>query len=224
MSFLKSSIGRKILMALTGLALVGFVVAHMVGNLQIFIGQKVFNDYAAMLKGMPAVLWPARLGLLAFVFIHVATAISLSRQNQNARPKAYRAQTTVQASAASRYMFHSGIIILVFIGIHLAHFTLGYLQPEFYEIQDQMGRHDVYSMVIHGFQTVPFSIFYIVAMICLGSHLSHAMASMFQTVGISGPSLTPKIEVAVKGLTALIVLGYISIPVSVLVGLIGLPQ
>lgn len=224
MSFLKSSIGRKITMAITGLGLVGFVVAHMVGNLQIFIGQKVFNDYAALLKGMPAVLWPARIGLLAFVLIHIATAISLSRQNQNARPKGYRAQNTVQASAASRYMLHSGIIILIFIGLHLAHFTLGYLQPEFYELKDSLGRHDVYSMVIHGFQTVPYAIFYIIAMICLGSHLSHATASMFQTIGISGPSLTPMIESAAKGISALIVLGYISIPVSVLVGLIGLPK
>jgi len=211
-------------MAVTGLGLIGFVVIHMLGNLQIFIGQQAFNDYAALLKSMPAFLWPARIGLLAIVFVHVASAISLSRQNMSARPKSYRTQSTVQASGASRYMLHSGIIILVFIAIHLAHFTMGCLQPEFYALKDELGRHDVYSMVINGFLTVPYSIFYIIAMICLGLHLSHAVSSMFQTLGIYGPKLSPCIDKAAKAFALIIVIGYSAVPASVLLGITALPD
>jgi succinate dehydrogenase / fumarate reductase cytochrome b subunit len=223
MSFLKSSIGRKIIMALTGLALVGFVFVHMLGNLQIFIGQKTFNDYAELLQSLGGLLWVARGSMIVFIVAHIAAALSLSKQNLEARPKAYRVQETREASVPSKYMLHTGILLIGFIILHLLHFTLGALQPEYYHLLDPQGRHDVYSMVIYGFQTVPYSIVYIVAMIFLGVHLAHAISSMFQTVGIHGPKITPCLEKLAKGISTFIVIGYIAIPVSVLSGVISLP-
>ena len=114
------------------------------------------------------------------------------------------------------------MIILLFIVIHLLHFTLGVLQPQYYNLPpDSLGRHDVYTMVIYGFQSAPYAIGYIIAMLCIGLHLSHATSSMFHTIGISGPKITPLIKKASAGLAAIIVIGYISIPLAVLSGVIG---
>jgi succinate dehydrogenase / fumarate reductase cytochrome b subunit len=210
-------------MALTGFGLIGFVVAHLLGNLQVFAGQEVFNAYAAFLKSLGPMLWVARLGLLAIFFLHVATAISLWRTNSAARPESYRRESTVRASAESLYMMQSGTVVLIFVIIHLLHFTLGKLQPEFYHLTDAQGRHDVYSMLVHGFLNKGYVLVYVVAMTMLGFHLRHAMSSMFQTLGITGPRLTPVIQGAAKGLSLAIVLGYISIPLAVQAGFIVLP-
>ena len=119
-------------------------------------------------------------------------------------------------------MAQSGAVILLFIIIHLAHFTLGYLQPEYFNLPpDSAGRHDVYSMVIYGFQTPMYAIFYILCMIGLGFHLSHATSSMFQTIGVSGPNITPLIKKSATAMSVAIVIGYISIPLAVLGGFIG---
>ena len=211
-------------MALTGVGLIGFVLGHLLGNLQVFAGQDVFNAYAAFLKGLGPMLWVMRLGILAFVVIHIATAISLWKDNSAARPESYKKEETVQASFASLYMMQSGMVLLIFIIIHLLHFTLGVMQPEFFSLLDPQGRHDVYSMLIHGFQTKGYSLIYIVAMILLALHLRHAMASLFQTLGINGPRITPVIEKGAIALSTIIAVGYISIPLAVLLGIIGLPS
>lgn len=222
MSFIKSSIAKKIIMALTGAGLVLFIIAHLLGNLQIFIGQDKFNEYAALLKGLGPLLWVARLGLIAIVVSHVIAAISLAKLNSNAKPIGYKVKNKHKASTASMYMFHSGMIILIFIIVHLLHFTLGYLQPQYFNLPpDSHGRHDVYTMVIYGFQSAPYAIGYVIAIVCLGFHLSHATSSMFQTVGISGPKITPLIKKAAAALAVAIVIGYISIPLAVLGGFIG---
>ena len=208
-------------MAITGVGLVGFVITHLLGNLQIFIGPDKFNTYAAFLQSLGSALWIARLGLIAMVVIHVATAIALAKENRAAKPVGYRVNTKYQASTASLYMFHSGCVILAFVVIHLLHFTLGKMQPEFAHLVDAQGRHDVYSMVIYGFQNPVYAVGYIIAMLCLGLHLSHAMSSMFQTIGISGPKITPCIKRAAQGLAILIVTGYISIPLCVMSGCLG---
>lgn len=221
MNFFKSSIGKKILMAVTGLAMVGFIVAHLLGNLQIFISPDKFNTYAAFLKSLGEILWIARLGLIAMVVVHVTTAIALVKENNAAKPIGYRVASKYQATTASLYMFHSGMILLLFIAIHLLHFTLGVVQPQFANLFDSQGRHDVYSMVIYGFQSLPYAIFYIIAMLCLGLHLSHAISSMFQTIGISGPKITPLLKKASQALSIIIVTGYISIPLAVISGQLG---
>ncbi len=209
-------------MALTGAGLILFVIAHLLGNLQIFIGQDKFNEYAAFLKGLGGLLWVARIGLIGILFGHVASAICLAKQNSDAKPIGYKVNNKFKASSASLYMRHTGIMIAIFIIIHLLHFTLGYLQPQYFNLPpDSQGRHDVYTMVIYGFQTVPYAIGYILAIVGLGFHLSHATASMFQTIGLSGPKITPLIQKAATALAVAIVIGYISIPLAVLGGFIG---
>lgn len=220
---MSSSVGKKIAMAVTGLLLLGFVVAHLLGNLQLFLGQEAFNAYAHFLKTTPELLWPARIGLLAVFIIHVVYGVKLRAENRAARPVDYAYQATVQAPVASLYMLETGLVILVFVLLHLAHYTLGLLQPEFYHLVDAKGRHDVFAMAVHGFQTPTYSIFYILCMLGLGAHLSHAIGSAVQTLGGAHPRTREMAFKAGRVIGWGIALGYITIPVSVLLGIISLP-
>ena len=211
-------------MALTGVALILFLIAHLLGNLQVFLGQDTFNSYAALLKSMPGLLWGARVGLLAVFLMHVATAFKLRQVNRAARENDYQSKATVQASAASLYMLETGIVVLIFVIIHLLHFTIGVLKPEAYSLLDATGRHDVYSMLVMGFQDLRYSGTYIICVAFLGLHLSHAFSSLVQTLGFNHPRYTPCIEKAGVVLATLIALGYISIPASVIAGIIQLPN
>lgn len=219
--FYSTSIGKKIVMAVTGVLLIGFVVVHLLGNLQVFLGADAFNAYAAFLKSIPGPLWVARIGILFVLVLHLVTAFQLRSQNKAARPVAYKRLSTRVADSASLYMVETGVVILLFIIIHLLHFTLGALQPEFYNVQDEQGRHDVYRMLVLGFQNGPYAVIYIIAMLALGYHLSHAFWSMFQTIGANSPRLNPILKCAAKGLAVAVTLGYISIPLSVLAGIIS---
>ncbi len=221
LKFYGSSIGKKVIMALTGLMLIGFVVMHLLGNLQIFLGSEAFNDYAAFLKSIPGPLWVARIILLSAFFLHFGTAFILRGQNIKARGKTYKNMKTVKADPASLYMLESGIIVLIFILIHLLHFTLGKLQPNYSYFIDAKGNHDVYRMVVAGFSNGPFSYLYIFAMLALGLHLKHAFWSMLQTIGINSPNLTPTLKKVATALASLVVLGYISIPLSVIFGILN---
>ena len=207
-------------MALTGLGLILFLFAHLAGNLLIFAGADALNDYAALLKSNMGVLWGARVGLIVIFILHVSTAFQLSRENTLARPTAYAHQNTVQATLSSRSMALSGTFVLFYVVGHLLHFTMGVILPEHYAMTDSMGRHDVYSMVVLGFQNVAVSLAYIAAMIFVGSHLSHAIASSFQTIGFNHPNYTPVIQKIGPAVAAILTLGYISIPAAVLAGLI----
>jgi len=217
-SLFTSSIGRKIVMAVTGLALLGFVVGHMLGNLQIFVGQDQLNDYAAMLHGMPALLWSARLGLLVLVGLHIWAAVVLTLDNRRARPEGYRQNGTLQATYASRTMRWSGIIVLAFIIYHLLHFTAQVTHPEYSEMLDEAGRHDVYNMVIAGFSNVWISGFYILSMFLLAMHLSHGISSMLQTVGLRNSGTRQMLKSISWLFAAVIFVGNISIPLAVLFG------
>src|SRR5690625_2894396 len=179
-TFLTSSIGKKIIMAVTGLILLGFVIGHMLGNLQIFIGQEQINAYAATLHGMPVLLWLARIGLLIAFVVHIWVAVVLTLENMKARPRNYLRDGTIQATYASRTMRWSGVIILAFVIYHLMHFTVQVLDPEFTKLLDEAGRHDVYGMMIAGFSSFWVSGFYIVAMLLLALHLGHGVSSLFQ--------------------------------------------
>ena len=221
--FAKSSIGAKILMALTGMALFGFVIAHLLGNLQVFLGQDQYNAYAAALKGLPELLWPARLGLLAAVLLHIVSGLRLAALNQAARPVGYAQKRYTKASFTSRNMTVSGLLLLSFIVYHLLHFTFGLTHPEAAHLTDAKGRHDVYSMFIMGFQNVYVSIAYIVAMVCLGLHLEHGASSMFQSLGLNHPRYNPLLQMIGPVFAVIIVLGNISMPIAVLLGILGLP-
>jgi succinate dehydrogenase / fumarate reductase cytochrome b subunit len=149
------------------------------------------------------------------------TAFKLRAQNKSARPVAYRDMKTRKADPASLYMMETGIVILLFVIIHLLHFTLGALQPEFYTATDSEGRHDVYLMLIEGFKNGPYAIIYIVAMLALGYHLSHAIWSMLQTLGLTSQKNTPILRTASKGIAFALAAGYIAIPLSVILGILS---
>ncbi len=217
---LTSSIGSKVLVALTGIALVLFVLVHMIGNLQMFIGQEAMNNYAVTLRKFGALLWVFRLGLVGIALVHVFMALRLKLQNRAARPVRYSSNHTVQATLASRTMVISGLIILTFAVYHLLHFTLGVTHPEHFALHDAQGRHDVYNMVVYGFQNVLVSGFYVIAMLLLFSHLSHGAASFFQSLGWNSPKCKTAIERFGAVVAWLVCLGFVSVPLGVLVGLI----
>lgn len=205
-------------MAVTGLALLGFVIGHMLGNLQIFIGQDQLNAYAAALQGTPALLWTARFGLLVIVGLHIWAAVVLTLENRRARPAGYRDRGTIQATYASRTMRWSGFIVLAFIIYHLLHFTAQVTDSSYRDLYDEAGRHDVYGMVIAGFSKAWVSGFYILSMFLLAMHLSHGIASMLQTVGLRNSGTRRMIDSVSWLFAAVIFVGNSAIPLAVLFG------
>jgi succinate dehydrogenase / fumarate reductase cytochrome b subunit len=212
LTFYSTSIGKKVVMAITGLILFGFVIGHMLGNLQVFIGANQMNTYAAMLKANAGLLWGVRIVLLVAVLLHIVAAVQLTRMSQRSRPEGYYYKDVIQADYASRTMRWSGPIIAVFVIFHLLHFTTGTVHPRF-EV------HDVYRNVIIGFASWPVSLFYIIAMGTLGLHLWHGAWSMFQTLGLINPKSDKIIHRVTAIATLAVVIGFISIPIAVLAGL-----
>lgn len=211
----KSSIGKKFVMAVSGLALFGFVIAHMLANLQIFLGPEPLNAYGEFLKSKPGLLWTARLGLLLMVILHILMSVQLTRENRAARPVGYDKAKPPSASYASRTLFMSGLIIFAFLVYHLMHFTLGLTNPEFIHLEDAQGRHDVYRMSVLGFSQPLVSFFYIFAMGLLCLHLSHGVSSWVQSLGWRSKNWVG-IDRFAKGAALLIFLGNCSIPFAVL--------
>lgn len=219
-----TSIGRKLLMAGTGIMLIGFVFGHMIGNLQIFLGQDKLNAYAQTLHDLGPLIWSVRLVMLVAIAIHIFFGIKLWWQNRKARPESYRLNATVQATLASRTMIYTGVGILLYVVYHLLHFTLVTTNPQFANLTDSLGRFDVYSMVVLGFQNWIVSGVYITAMAFLCFHLSHGFFSVFQTLGLIRPSIEAKLRGAVYLMALMLFLGYISMPIAVLLGVIQLPK
>ncbi|MEK7467311.1 MAG: succinate dehydrogenase cytochrome b subunit [Planctomycetota bacterium] len=212
--FLRSSIGKKGVMATTGLMLFGFVVVHLLGNLQVFLPDKhALTEYGHMIKSKPLVLWGARLGLLVIVLLHVATAIRLALENKAARPVKYQVRRWREADYAARTMMVSGPLILIYAVYHLLHFTTGHAHSNF-------NPDDVYANVVTAFQNKAVSLVYIVAMLMLAQHLSHGLWSMCQTFGVNHPKYTPTLRFASIAIASAIAVGYISIPVSVMLGIL----
>ncbi len=199
----RSSIGRKVLMAVTGVVLIGFIIGHLVGNLQIFQHPDHLNGYAQFLHQLGPLLWVARLGVLVCVVLHVWAATVLTLENRAARgAEAYAVAHTLRATLSSRMMRQTGVVVLAFVIYHLAHFTWGvadrshfkenlahYTMQSEYRVAGfpvvKAGTEvlDVHSMVILGFQSPVVSLFYIVAVGLLSFHLLHGIESMFQTLG-----------------------------------------
>jgi succinate dehydrogenase / fumarate reductase cytochrome b subunit len=215
LGFVGSSIGKKVLMALSGLVLFGFVVAHMIGNLQVYMGPEVINAYGEKLREVPALLWGARLGLLLAVAVHIWAAWSLTRMNQQARPLGYRERRNRESTYASRTMRWSGVILLLFIVYHLLHFTFGprAVHPSFVP-------GDIYHNFVVGFRSVPVSAFYIAAMLSLGLHMYHGVWSLMQTLGLSHPRYNHLRHAFATLVTVVVVAGNISFPLAVLTGLL----
>ena len=219
-AFLLSSIGKKILVALTGLALALFVLGHMAGNLLFFAGPDALNAYGHKLQSMGPLLWIARIGLLVAVAIHIIFTIKLVKENRAARADRYGYPNTIQASKSSRIMIVSGLTVLAFIIYHIMHFTLhsgnnyGTLR---YDLHGE-NVHDVYRMVVYGFSWLPATAFYLIANALLCSHLSHGFSSIFQTLGIATARTWPFYQKLGLAFAALIFIGNTSIPLAVLLG------
>jgi succinate dehydrogenase / fumarate reductase cytochrome b subunit len=218
-----SSVGKKFVMALTGLLLFLFVIAHLVGNLQVFLGAEVINRYGNFLQTNLELIWPARIGLLALVLLHIWSAIKLSAENKAARPQAYVQKEVVAASYASRTMLWSGIIIFVFIVYHLLHFTvqaqaINLTGKNFALLEDEKHQHDVFAMLVLGFQNPLVAGFYVFAMFLLCLHLSHGLSAMFQSLGWKTPAYAPFIDCSARAVAWLIFVGYISIPIAIQLG------
>ena len=211
--FYDSTIGKKVIMALTGAVLFGFLIGHMLGNLQVFLGREVMNHYAETLHGNLPLLWGVRILLLVSVLLHTWAAVQLTALKAAARPVAYVKPANVQASTGSRTMMLSGPVIALFVIGHLLHLTTGTIHPQFVELH-------AFENVVNAFSNPIASGLYIIAMILVGFHLSHGIWSMFQSVGFSHPRYTPLIKKFSGVFAWVLIAGFIAVPISVLAGVV----
>lgn len=215
-----TTIGCKLVVAVSGAALIAFLIAHMLGNMVIFQGRDAMNGYAAWLQGHP-LLWVGRVVLLGVFAVHVYLALRLALANRTARPERYDRLQVVAASVPSRRIASTGLLVLAFVLYHLLHFTFGRVQPEYASLIDHRARHDVYAMMVYGFQNPWVSGSYVVAMLVLGLHLAHGASSLFQTLGFNHETYHALIRLLSFALVAAIVIGNCSIPILVLAGVIS---
>jgi succinate dehydrogenase / fumarate reductase cytochrome b subunit len=220
-TFYHSSIGKKMIVAITGIILILFVIGHLLGNLQIFLGPDWINGYSQHLRDLGPLLWLIRIFLLVTVIVHIYVTIRLAIDNRRARPERYIDEGYVKATFASRHMVMSGLIVLAFIVYHLAHFTFRKTDPRFPLLKlDPLNRYDVYSMMVYGFQNYFVSGFYILGLFLLALHLSHGSSSFFQSLGLNDKKLTPRLAIGGRVFAWLLFVGYISIPIAILLGLV----
>lgn len=225
-SLLSSSIGKKFLMAVTGLVMFLFVTGHLLGNLQIFLAPEHINAYGHFLESVGELLWVVRFVLLACVLIHIWVAIQLTKENMVARPVAYAVDFTNRATLASRVMARTGIVVLAFLVYHLLDFTFRVQHPEWSEPTFRLANgvmvRDVYNMVVHGFSRAGVSLFYILAVGLLSYHLAHGIGSMVQTLGLRNEKWSRGLERFGVAYCWLYFLLNAAIPLSVLGGLVKL--
>jgi succinate dehydrogenase / fumarate reductase cytochrome b subunit len=216
----QSTVGSKIVMALSGLGLVIYAIFHMLGNLQVFEGSHALNGYAAFLRDMPILLWTARAGLLSIVVFHIMLAIQLTFRNRRARPVAYAVREYRQASFASRTMAISGIVLLLFIIFHLLHLTADVIDPTSADRLDTEGRRDVYGKIIHAFQNPFIVALYLAGQLGLGLHLNHAVTSSLQTVGLEHAAFNRLFKAAGPTVALFVVLGNAAIILAIFLGIV----
>jgi succinate dehydrogenase / fumarate reductase, cytochrome b subunit len=220
-AMIHSSVGRKMIVAITGIVLILFVLGHLIGNLQIFLGPDWINGYAQHLRDLGPLLWLIRAFLVITVLLHIYFTILLAIENRRARPASYVDKNYVKASFASRHMVVSGLVVLAFIIFHLLHFTGRKFNPQFPLLKnDPLNHYDVFSMMVYGFQNVYVSAFYIIGLFLLTLHLTHGASSFFQSLGLNNKKLTPTLASGARIFAWLLFLGYSSIPVAVLLGLV----
>ena len=214
-------VGKKVVMAVTGLVLVAFVIAHMLGNLKIFLGAEAIDAYAVFLRTMgeplfpySLLLWVVRIVLLVCVALHITAAVQLTRMNWAARPQGYETKRSIATTYAARTMRWSGVILALFIVYHLLHLTagaVGFRPGEFHHLS-------VSHNVVAGFSVWYVALFYILAMACLCLHLDHGIWSMLQTLGWNNARTTRALQTLSRGVAFLVFVGFISVPVAVLAG------
>ncbi len=203
-------------MAVTGFIGIGYVMAHVMGNLLVFAGPGALNNYAHLLKASKLFLWTARSVLIAAVVLHIVAAYQLWRASAESRPQEYRKWTPINSTWASRTMRWTGPLLLLFIVFHLLHLTGGQIHPG-----GAFSEHDVYHNVVTGFRVWWVSAIYIIAMLALAFHMYHGVWSMFQSVGLNHPRYNGFIRHLATLITIIVVVGFISIPVAILLRIIS---
>ena len=212
-NFYRSAVGKKAVMAVTGLGMIAFLITHVLGNLQVFAGPLKINEYSAALRRLGPLLWIARGGLLVALILHVVAAYQLTQRKAAARPVGYANQDPQVSTFAARTIRWGGVLLLVFIVLHLLHFTFGTIHPAF-------DHKDVYGNVIVAFQVWWVALLYLLAMIGLGLHLYHGAWSSIRTLGLTRASANPLKRRATAVLAWAIYLGFSIIPIAVFAGII----
>jgi succinate dehydrogenase / fumarate reductase cytochrome b subunit len=213
--FYASMVGKKVVMGVTGLIGIGFVILHSLGNLLVFRGPAAINSYSHFLKSTGELLWTLRIVLIIAVILHVIAAVQLTLQSRAARPVGYTRHESQVATIASRTMRWGGAFLLVFIVLHILHFTTGTIKPA-----GVFTSQDVYANVVTSFRIWWVAVFYVLAMVALGLHLFHGAWSSVRSIGVSPPSPEPlhrKISVVVA---ILVWAAFTAVPVAVLVGIV----
>ncbi|NOY13857.1 MAG: succinate dehydrogenase cytochrome b subunit [Deltaproteobacteria bacterium] len=218
MYLLTSSVGRKQLMAVTGLLLVGFITVHLLGNLSIFAGSEAINIYAEKLKSLGPVVWIFRLVMLVLFLVHITFGIQLTLENSAASPETYAIKQRTKTTFAAESMIYTGLIILAFLFYHLLHFTFHLVQTDAVDAVHTLvnGRPDVFSMVAKSFNSAFVSIVYIISMAALFLHLSHGLQSLVQTFGFNNGTSQDKVIGIGKLVAIFYGLAYIAIPLAFL--------
>ena len=208
-------------MAISGLIMVGFAVVHMLGNFAIFAGAGAINTYAAKLHSLGPGLWGFRAVMLAAVVIHIWLGVSLTMENSGARPVGYKQKQNLKTGVSATTMIYTGLVLLAFIIYHLLHYTVRVIDSSYKTMLTDDGGMNVYMMVTSGFGSSATVLVYVVAMIILLMHLSHGIASVFQSLGLSNDNVQCYIEMAGKALAFVLLIGFIAVPLSVMFGIIN---
>jgi succinate dehydrogenase / fumarate reductase, cytochrome b subunit len=217
MKFYATTIGKKVVMAVSGFVVVGWLFLHMLGHIAAFAGRDAYNAYAALLADRPPLLWGQRLVLAAALIAHIAAAFQLWARNNDARPRGYARRKDLATNYAALTMRYGGLVLLSFIIYHVLHLTVGMTSHLGYEFV----RGDVYNNLVLGFQRPLVAGFYLLAQIALGMHLYHGIWSLTQTLGADHPKYNGLRQLVASGLTLVIVLGFVSVPISVLTGVLA---
>jgi succinate dehydrogenase / fumarate reductase cytochrome b subunit len=212
--FYRASIGKKVLMAVTGLILFGFLIGHVAGNMQLFAGAEKINAYSEFLHHSPGLLWGTRLVLLLSVGVHIIAAVQLYARKARARPVAYTRKGNRGGNLPSRVMLWSGFGILAFVIYHLLHFTTGTVHPDFIE-------GDVFHNMVSAFQRPVVAGVYVAAMGVLCLHLFHGLYSMTQSVGLENPRMSARAKHIAVAIAVVLALAFAAIPIAVLANLIS---
>jgi len=220
MQLTQSSVGRKIIMAVTGIVLVAFVCVHLLGNSSLFIGADAINAYAQKLHSLGPFVWVFRLVMLAAFALHIFIGIQLTMENRAATPEKNVQVKRLKTGFGAETMIISGLVMLAFVVYHLLHFTVRVTNPEIYIPLGDSGMVDVYFMVVKGFKSALPVLAYAIAMIFLFLHVGHGFQSLFQTLGLSNDKSLPVMGTFSKLVAAVLLLGYISIPLLIVFGIV----
>lgn len=214
-TWIGSSLGKKTIVAVTGIILILFLFGHLLGNLTIYLGPDWINSYAQHLRNWSPMLWAVRIFLIVTVVLHIYCTMLLWNAAAKATPQKTVFRTHIQTSVFSRTIRFSGLVILAFVLFHLAHFTWGFVQPEYAHLKTVQGEPNIFDRMVHGFRNPYIVGFYILGLGLLAFHLSHGIGSLFQTLGISNRKLRSVFHIAGQWIAWLLFLGYASIPISI---------